>query len=338
MSDKIKQFAPKIWSEIQQAQNILLHCHPNSDGDSVGGVLGMKHLLESLGKKVTVIWGDSFPENSLVMLPGYSDILLKNIFEINLSEFDLFIIQDSSSLKQISDKNELIFPKSLMTIVIDHHATNTNYAQINLVDPNYSSVCEIVFDLIKFWKVEMTKDMGLCLFIGMYTDTGGFKYPLVTENTFIAAAEIAGLGVDFSSVIFEMENSLDPKSIKLLGAIYSNIEYYFGGNVAICAISASELTKLGIPQDIAVPEISNTIKSEIGNNIGIFMMEKGGITRTSMRTRLPNKFNLGKIALATGYGGGHPLAAGARIPMPITESKRLVLETIQKIYPDLGQP
>jgi len=338
MSDKIKQLAPQIWSEIQKANKILLHCHPNADGDTIGGVLGMKHALERLKKKVTVIWGDSTPDKSLGLLPGFAEIVQKNIFEINLTEFDLFIIQDSSSLKQISDKGEINFPKSLKTVVIDHHVTNTNFAQVNLVDPNYSSVCEMVFDLLKFWNIEMTRDIGLCLFIGIYTDTGGFKYPLVTENTFTAAAEIAKLGVDFSSAIFEMENNLEPKSIKLLGAIYSNIEHYFEGNVAICSISTNKLNKLGIPLDIGIPEISNTIKSGIGNNIGIFMIEKNGYTRTSMRTRQPHKFDLGKIALATGYGGGHPVAAGARIPMSISKSKKLILQTIQKVYPDLGQP
>ena len=157
MTDKIKQLAPQIWSEIQKANKILLSCHPNPDGDSVGSVLGMKHALKKLGKKVTVIWGDSTPDKTISMLPGFAEIALKNIFEVNLIEFDLFIIQDSSSLKQISDKGEINFPKSLRTVVIDHHITNTNFAKINLVDPNYSSVCEMVFDLLKFWNIKINQ-------------------------------------------------------------------------------------------------------------------------------------------------------------------------------------
>lgn len=338
MPDKVKQLAPQIWSEIQKANKILLHCHPSPDGDSVGGILASKFALESLGKRVTAIWGDSPPSQLLKSLPGFENIIAKNWTQIDPSEFDLFIIQDSSSPGMISKLGEVIFPDKLSTVIIDHHSTNKEYAKINLVETSYPSVCQILFDLFQEWKIKLTPEISINLFMGMYTDTGGFKYPLTTADTFRAAAKLAETGIDFPKIIFEMENSQDPKSIEYMGLFFSNIKHYFSEKVAICSVTYQQLLDSKIPVDIEVPELSNIIKSAIGNDISISLTEdQPNVVSVSMRRR-NDKYDLAKIALASGYGGGHPVAAGARIPMSISESKKLILETIQKIYPELGQP
>ncbi|TSC88152.1 MAG: 3'(2'),5'-bisphosphate nucleotidase [Microgenomates group bacterium Gr01-1014_16] len=338
MSDQIKKLAPLIWSEIQKASKILMHCHRNPDGDSVGGVLASKFALESLGKSVTVIWGDSPPPTTLSSVPGYASILRKNWFEINPTDFDLFLAQDSSSLGQISNLGEVKFPENLTVIVIDHHVTNDNYGKINLVGPSYPAVCQILYDLFSLWDIKLTPDIALCLFTGIYTDTGGFKYPLVTKETFQIAAKLAETGADFPKLIFEMENSQDPKSIEYMGMFFSSVEHYFGGNVAVCSITRQQLLEKQIDLDIDVPELANAIKSAVGNEIGISLTEKDqDVIRVSMRTR-GNKYDLSKIAVATGAGGGHPVAAGATIKKPMAEAKKFLLETIQKVYPDLGRP
>ena len=135
-----------------------------------------------------------------------------------------------------------------------------------------------------------------------------------------------------------MENSLDPKSIEYMGLFFSGIKRYFGGQVAVCSITRQQLLDHQIPPEIDIPELANTIKSAIGNEIAISMTEKDqDVIRVSMRAR-GDKFDLSKIAVATGSGGGHPVAAGATIKKPMPEAKRFLLETIQKVYPDLGQP
>lgn len=303
-----------------------------------GGVLASKFVLESLGKQVTVIWGDSKPPIYLASIPGYASILSKNWFEINLSAYDLFLAQDSSSIGQISKLGEVVFPDSLKIIVIDHHATNTNYGKVNLVDHSYPAVCQILFELFTFWKIKITPDIALCLFCGIYTDTGGFAYPGVTKETFQIATKLAETGADFPAFIFDMENSQDPRSIEYMGLSFSSIEHYFGGKVAVCSVTRQQLLDKQIDPDIDVPELANTIKSAIGNEIAVSLTEKdANIIRVSMRTR-NTKYDLAKIAVATGAGGGHPAAAGATIKKPMPEAKKFLLETIQKVYPELGQP
>lgn len=337
MTDEVKKIAPQIWTEIQQAKNILLHCHVHLDGDSIGGALGMKHILETLGKKVTVIYGDNPPAKEFRLLPGFDEIIPKSFSEINLADYDLFIIQDSGSPNQISEKSDIVFPQSLHTVVIDHHSTNTKYANINLVDPSYISVCEIIYDLLKIWGINLNQKISSCLYTGLYTDSGGFKYQGVTANTLRAASEMAKSGANFSEIIFELENNWDPKAIEFLGLLFSSIEHHLNGHLGLCSVSYADLINKNIDPKTEAPETANMIKSCVGNDIGAILVEwESDVCRLSMRTRDPQKFNVGKIATGTGYGGGHPAAAGARIKLPFNEAKKLFLDTVMKIYPELA--
>src|SRR5579872_6587049 len=101
ISPLIKEKAPLILAEIKKATSILLHCHPSPDPDSVGSALAMKFALESLGKKATIIQGDNDIPRAYMHFPGAQDIVKKNFFELDLTQFDLFIVQDTGGLERI---------------------------------------------------------------------------------------------------------------------------------------------------------------------------------------------------------------------------------------------
>lgn len=337
MTDKVKTMAPLIWEEIKKSKNILLHCHPSPDPDSVGSALAMMHILNALGKKVTVILGDSTPPSSLKVLPGSEKIEQINFFQVDLSKFDTFIILDTSSPEQVSKKGPVVFPDSLNTIIIDHHKSNKEFAKTNLVDVNYPATCQIIYDLLKEWKLEITPDTALCLFTGIYTDTGGFQYKPADSSTFLAAAELVKINPDFSQAIFELENNNEPGQILYKGLALSSIELYFNKQLAMSAVPYEELQKKGIKtSDTEKAEISNTLKSVIGWEIGCAFSEtEKSRINISLRTR--GKYDVAKIASALPGGGGHFAAAGATLFMPYEEAKKLFLDTVQKIYPELGK-
>jgi phosphoesterase RecJ-like protein len=340
MTDIVTKLAPQIWDRIQKSQNILLHCHPSPDGDSIGSALTLYHLLRGLNKHPTVIMGDSEPPRSLSYLPGFEQITVKNFFQIDLTGFDLFIIVDSSSLGQISKLGNINFPENLDTVVIDHHFSNHGFAKLNLVDTSYIATSQILYDLIKIWGITLTREIAACLFIGIYTDSGGFKYPLTNVETFIASAALIKIYPDFSKDIFIYENSLEPQQISYLALAFNSIEHFFSGKVAISMIHYSALSDLGIKKKHTEKmEVSNFLKSVIGWEIGITMTEIApNEVNLSFRTRDEAKYNVAKIAQSTGFGGGHPAAAGAFLKMSYDQSKKLLLESIAKAYPDLGSP
>lgn len=338
MSEKVKKLAPEIWQEIKKAKKILLHCHPNPDPDSMGSALGLMHLLKNAQKEVTVISGDSIPSAAMSAMPGFKDIVPKNIFKIDLNDFDLFIVLDSSALNQISKKGEIKFPPNLRTVKIDHHRNKDNFADINLIDTNYSSTCQMVYELAKLWRLKITPDAAACLLIGIYTDTGGFKYPPTNADTFLAASELAKIYPDYFKIIFHYENSVNPKQLEYLSLALSSIEHYFSGKVAISVIPHEELRKRGLNRsEISGLEIANTLKSVPGWIIGIELVESSpNMIEAHFRKREYEGPDLSKAAIVLG-GGGHKSAAGAPINKPLNEAKALLLKTLKEVYPELGE-
>lgn len=334
MTKNIKELAPKVLEYINNSKSILLHCHPSPDPDSVGSVLAMKFALESLNKKVTVIKGDSDIPEAFSHFPGFNDIVQKNYFEINKQDFDLFLILDSGSVNMVSMKDEVKF-ENMKTVVIDHHFSNKGFGDFSLIDSSYTSTGEMLFDIFKCWNIEIDHNIAVNLFIGMYTDTGGFKYEAVTINTYEIAANLVRIAPDFHKYLFIMENSNKPEDLRFQGLALSSITNYLNDNIAISAIPLNKLKEnnlLNANQKMSLHSISNMLKSVIGWNIGISMIElEPNIVKISFRTRDSDVFDVSKIAVALG-GGGHKAAAGATLKMSCDDAVKKVVETAKIIY------
>jgi len=323
----------QILSAIQKAESVLLHLHPSPDGDSLGSALAMYLYLKSIGKNVTLIKGDSDLPQNFKHQPGFADIVQKNFFDLDLSTFDLFIILDSASLTQISKLRPIDFPASLKTIAIDHHASNPRFSQINYIDDTIMSTCQTIFELFKNWQVKISPEIAINLFVGLYTDTGGFKYPKTSPRTFAIASKLTAINSDFPRYIFEIENNAEPGQILFKGLALTSIEIFYE-HIAIASIDYVTLQKNNLSRRHSEKsDISNTLKSVVGWDIGICLVEyEPGVCSVSMRTRDADKYDLNKIGQATGAGGGHPAAAGATIYKPLPEAKKFLLDIIQNLF------
>lgn len=332
------QKAAKIKEAIKDSSRILLHLHPGPDGDSVGSALAMYHALKQLKKKAAIISGDSPLPPFLSHLPGFKTIKIQNYFQTDLSRFDLFLIFDSSSPNQISKLKPVVFPAHLTTINIDHHATNTKYADINLVDTASPATCQILFTLFTQWGIKITKNIAACLLTGLYTDTQ-FKFDYTKWQTFDIAGKLARIYPDFPNIFFHIDNSNSPQTIKLIALFLSSVKTYLNDHVAIASVSQKQLKKHRLDANqVGGLNIPNFLKSVIGWDIAVTLIEiQPGFTKISLRTRQSKKYDLSKIAVKFN-GGGHPSAAGAMIAKPIPQTRKLVVDTISAIYPKLGHP
>ncbi len=336
MNQKIIDLAPIIKEQVEKAQNILLHCHPSPDPDSVGSSLAWMFYLKSLGKNVTVIIGDSEPGNNLKVLPGFDQIELKNYFQINPEQFDLFIINDAADLTRVSAKGRVVFPKSLKTIVIDHHPSNPGFAEINLIVDEYIANGQIIYELFKFWKVDITREIAANLLLAIFTDSGGLKYSPTNNQTIQDFAELVEILPDYHKLIFSYENSRERDEIKFRGIILSSIEEYFNNSVAISAISYDRLLQNKIQPKNAVG-MSTALISVPDWKIGITMIEKDkNSVNISIRTADPEEFDLSIFTQSIG-GGGHKAAAGALLKMPLADAKKLILDKLSELFPQLGK-
>jgi len=310
-----------------------LHLHPRPDEDSIGSVLAMGHALASLGKKFTIIKGDSPLPEEYSHLPGYNWIIDKNFFEIALADFDLFLILDTGGVEQISRQGEIIFPDHLNTVLIDHHDNTVNFARTNLILSDYPAVGQLLFDLFKEWGVALTPEIAINLLIGIQADTGGFKYPRTTSETLAVAAELVKMSPNFPAVIAKCENVLTPGEISYLGLGLSKAESLFNNQAAISAISYEELQRAGIREnDVHQNQIANWFRQVKDWKIGIALVEsQPGQTCISLRSQDGEKYDVSKVALAFG-GGGHRAAAGATIKKPLAEAKAEVLRAAEELF------
>jgi phosphoesterase RecJ-like protein len=227
-----KDVAEEIKTNIFNAKTILLHCHPFPDPDSVGSVLAMKEYLETNGKKVTAIIGDTGYPANLERLDLKNKIEPLKYSDVKLDKFDLFIILDSSSPTQVSNIVNLEFPENMRTIVIDHHKTNKGYGDINLIMDDCASTTHILYRLFKSWDIDISPSMALNLFIGIYTDTGGFKYPNSTPEVLSIATELSTINPNYHEIVFDIENYKTPIELKMQGLALQSIQEFLGGKVA----------------------------------------------------------------------------------------------------------
>ena len=333
MTEIVKKNAPIILNEIKNSNNILLHCHPSPDPDSVGSALAMKFAIESLGKKVTLIKGDSdIPE--AFKFPGVETIVKKSYKEIDINEFDLFIIQDCGDKGMITIGGRSIeFPDTLTTIVIDHHLSNIGYGDINCIDSTYPATAQLLFDLFNEMRIKITHDIAANLYIGIYTDTGAFRYWPSTSESLRIASELSAIAPDVKDIIFTMENSNTKEKLLFDGLALSSLKVFCDGQLAIISVTKDQLVDNDIKEgDYSASDLANTVKSVIGFNIAASLVEKEkGQVKISMRTRDANQFDISKLATALG-GGGHKAAGGAHLNMTISEAIDKVVETTKIIY------
>ncbi len=329
----VEEVAGQILAEIKKAKSILLHCHPSPDPDSVGSALAMKFAIEQLGGKATIIKGDSQFPKAFEHFPGADSILMKSYWEIDPSEYDLMIIQDAD-LRGVSREPYIDkLPENMMVINIDHHRTNKGDGKINLIDPSYPACAELLYDLFKSMGIAITQEIAINLYVGIYTDTGGFKYEGVTQRTYIAGGELFSIYPDMSKVIQKMENSNSIHDLDFLGLGFSCLEQVLDNKVLLSVIPYSKIMEKQIPEgSIKAGLISAQIRTVEGFIFSASLIEaKPNQVRVSIRSSDSKKYDVAKLAQSLG-GGGHPAASGISMVCHIDEAKKLLVQKAKELF------
>ena len=232
----------QIKEKVQKANSILIVTHENPDGDAIGSSLGVMHGLKKLEeKKVSVL----IPEfNDMYhFLPGAEEILKT----ANAEDYDLCISVDASDLERLGICKD-IFTKIGNSIVIDHHITNQNFGDVNYVNALASSTCQNIMVIMAVLDIAISKDMATCIYAGMLTDTGGFRYNVQPE-TFEIAATLLETGIDIDTIYKVMFDETTEARTRLLGRALNTLEMYENGQIAFCYITANDFEELGCQEE-----------------------------------------------------------------------------------------
>lgn len=298
---------------LRDAQTVVLTSHIRPDGDAIGSTLGLMHVLRAQGKEVRVLIDDEIPRNFSI-LPGVDQI--ERPMESQRYTADLLVVCDVELGRTGASVSAV---DAVRLLNIDHHVTNDEKAEHLCLNPKAAATCEIVYDLVRILGVMPMLDAAVCLYTGMATDTGFFRFSNTTPHTMRAAADLLEIGVKPNIVSTAMEMKSYDEVMAQVRAI-RNLEMFFDGRVAAVFIDeerAREVTTTeGLLDELRVIE---------GTQIVFFMkwLEKDTY-RISMRSK---GTNVSRIAQKFD-GGGHIRAAGCTIHAPFAEARTAILDAI----------
>lgn len=310
----------EVISAINQSKSVMIVTHTDPDGDAIGSMLAVYFALKGMNKKAEMYCRDEVPE-IYKFLPGSGKI--KN--KLNGGKFDVAIAVDCGDSKRVDDGMDL--KKMAATVInIDHHPDNTKFGDINLIE-KISSVSEILFGLLKNMKVRITRDIASCLYAGIMTDTGNFRYDYTTAETLRIAASLAEAGAEISRIAMAVYETKTLSSVRILGAAMYRLETSESGNVAWTVLPKQLMDSLGAKSE-DLTGLVDQIRSVKGVEVAVLFREEDDGIKVNFRSKF--KVNVSEIAKDLG-GGGHIRASGAILQGTLDDVKQKVLAEVFKV-------
>ncbi len=301
--------ADPVWDEavalLQSADDVALACHLGPDGDALGSMLALGLGLRSLGTKVVASWGSEpfAAPAQYAFLPGLDLLVPPEAFPESpavLVTFDTGSVDRLGSLAPVAARAGAV-------VVVDHHASNTRYGTIDLLDPDAAASALLVDELLRRLGVPLTADIATCLYTGLTTDTGSFKYQATTPAVHHVAARLIETGIDHAAIAREVWDTNRFGYVKLLGVLLERATLEPERGLVWSWSTQADFAVYGVAmEDIegAIDVLRTTVEADVAvicketptASYAVSMRSKGGV-------------DVGAICVGLG-GGGHRYAAG----------------------------
>lgn len=299
--------------EAHDNYEILTHAYP--DGDTLGSGFALCMALQQIGKNARVIT-TNVPSKFLYLLNGVK----QQIFEA-----ETIISTDVAADSLLGSNMGRYIGR--VDVCIDHHGSNTFTAKAKFVDKFAAANCEIIYKLLQRMNVRITREIANCLYTGISTDTGCFRYTNTTAETMRVAASLMDFGCDTAYINKAMFETKSKEKIQLEHAVYDTIKYCVDGRCAIIYTTLEMMKSLNIGDD-EMEGLASIPRQIEGVLIGITMREKeGGFFKISVRTN--GNINASDFCSQFG-GGGHPAAAGCTIEGDLKTVRNKLIKAAEK--------
>ncbi len=312
MTDDMKKAA----AFLKERDNFEILTHDYPDGDTLGSGYSLCLVLQQMGKNARVI---------TTSVPKDFDFLKKGIVEQSF-EAQTVVSVDVADEKLLGANREKYAGR--IDLCIDHHLINRVEAPLKLVEGTSAANCAILFELYKLMGVEITREIANCLYTGISTDTGCFRYTNTTSEIMRICADIIDIGCDTAYINKVMFETKSRKKIALEREVYDTIEYCFGDRCAIIAVTLDIQKKLGVG-DGELEGLASIPRQIEGVEIGITMREKEPDEfKVSVRTN--GSVNAAELCARLG-GGGHSAAAGCSVNGSLEEAKEKLKAVVSEV-------
>lgn len=307
-------------AEILKEQDdilILVHAHP--DGDTLGCGYSLCRALISLGKRAAVSCSDEIPKKYAYLSKG-----------IEHCEFEpkFIVAVDVADTKLLGKRNESLYADKI-DLCIDHHGSNILFAKKTLLDPSAAAACEIILKVIRALGAEVTPETADCIYTGLSTDTGCFRYSNVTPATMRMAADMIESGARHAAINTAMFETKTKTYVALEKLCLAGMRMYFDGKLALITVTQEMFRQSGSDESEcdAIAALPRQIEGVV---IGATMREKpDGSFKVSLRTHSPA--DAAQICASMG-GGGHQRAAGCQLNGPEEVARQTLVDKIEKYF------
>lgn len=307
---------------IRRANRVALCAHVNPDGDTVGSSLALKIGLESMAKQVHLFCQDKIPDN-LAFLPGAQTFRTPE--SAAGERFDLLIAVDVSDMGRMGSC-QCLTKQAEHVAQIDHHGTNPAYAEVNSVDGQASATGLLVKQQLDTLNVAMNRDIAMCLYAAISTDTGNFAFSCTSAEAFSVMSELMGYDLPLSEMNRRLFRQRDKAQLLLIGRALDSLRFYADDRIAVMTLTQKDFAACG-----ALPEHADTIVNfgldVNGVKLAVLARETEQGVKCSLRAVEPARVD--KIAASFG-GGGHAQAAGCTIEDALPNAAERVLAAMLK--------
>lgn len=318
---------------LKTPSRIVIIPHKSPDGDAMGSCLAWQGILEQLGHSVSVISPNDYP-TFLHWLPGHKNVLN---FEKNtekgaflVSQADIIFTLDFNTLKRIDALGDCVSGSSAKIVMIDHHQDPEDYANIMFSQPSIGSTCELLFNIIVRlgYKERITKEIASCLYTGILTDTGSFRFPSVTSATHMAVAELIERGANHTYIHEQIKDTARPDRLKLLGRALNNMVFLDDIHTSYITLSQDELNQCHFQKGDTEGFVNYGL-SVSGIRMAVLMIEykNEGVVKLSFRSK--GDLHVNTFAKSYFEGGGHINAAGGISKRSLVDTEQYFIDSVR---------
>ncbi len=314
---------------IAQHRHIGIISHHNPDGDAIGSTIALGLALRAQGHELRLFNQDGVPQR-YEFLEGAQ--LIESLPPSFPEELSLLICVDCGDIRRLGDAGEAFALAAPLLVNIDHHATNTRYAALNVVEGEAAACGCVLYAFFRALGWELNAPIATALYAAISTDTGSFQYSSTTAEVMRVAAQLVEHGVDVGEVCRQLYQEVSPAAIRVQREVLNEMELLADGRVACYAMPAGRKEELAVGPE-ATKDLVDIIRVIRGVKVAaIFEAVEGGRIRISLRSKDP-RVNVAEIAQAFG-GGGHAMAAGIRMRGEPEAVRRDVLAAIVNALPE----
>ena len=306
---------------LMQRDNITLLCHRRPDGDTVGSAFALYYALKTLGKEVRVLCADPLPKLYDYLYPGYKPC------RILYEPVEYVVAVDVATAGMLGGLEERY--GTMVDLCIDHHPSNSDYAAQTCLWSEAGACAEPVAAIIKAIGLPVSGRIAECIYTGLATDTGGFRYSNTSAGSMRLAAEIMESGVDtalLNTRIFESESKA---KVLAEAAMMSALQFYADDRIAVMPVTLAVRAATGVTGE-ELEDVAGIPRKIEGVQLGITIKEHEDECHISLRSKEP--VNADEIAKVFG-GGGHRFAAGCTIKASVEEAAGLLVAEAIKHLP-----